>query len=54
VAVTAHVGVANDARALSSARDFFMGRRVDDDSASWRGFAVSLISHTFAPWRPAR
>jgi hypothetical protein len=48
------VGVANDARALTSARDFFSARPVDDDSASWRGFAVSLISHAFAPWRPAR
>ena len=54
VAVTDHVGVANDSRSLRLARDFFMGRPVDDDSTSWRGFAVSLISHTFAPWRPAR
>lgn len=54
VAVTDHVGVANDARALGAARDFFRGRRVEGDSASWRGFAASLISHAFAPWRPAR
>jgi hypothetical protein len=52
VAVTDHVGVANNARSLAATRDFFRGRRVDDDSASWRGFAVSLLSHAFAPWRP--
>jgi hypothetical protein len=54
VALTDHVGVTNNARALAAARDFFEGRRVEDDSASWRGFAVSLLSHAFAPWRPSR
>lgn len=53
VAVTDHVGVTNDARALGLAHDFFEGRRIDDDAASWRGFAVSLLSHAFAPWRPS-
>lgn len=52
VALTDHVGVANNARALAATRDFFAGRRIEDDSASWRGFAVSLLSHGFAPWRP--
>lgn len=54
VGVTDHVGIANDARVLGAARDFFMGRRVEDDGASWRGFSVALISHAFAPWRPGR
>jgi hypothetical protein len=53
VALTDHVGVANNSRALRLTRDFLMGRRVEDDNASWRGFAVSLISHGFAPWRPS-
>jgi hypothetical protein len=53
VAVTDHVGVTNDERALTTARDFFSGRRIEDDSASWRGFAVALLSHAFAPWRPS-
>jgi hypothetical protein len=53
VAVTDHVGVTNDDRALTAARDFLDGKTVDDDSASWRGFAVSLFSHAFAPWRPS-
>ena len=54
VALTDHVGVANDTRALRLTRDFLMGRRVQDDGASWRGFGVALISHAFAPWRPSR
>jgi hypothetical protein len=54
VAVTDHVGVANDTRALAAARDFFRGRRIEDDSATWRGFASALLSHAFAPWRPDR
>jgi hypothetical protein len=53
VAITDHVGAANDDRALTAARDFLDGKTVDDDSASWRGFAVSLLSHAFAPWRPS-
>lgn len=53
VAVSDHVGATNNARALSATRDFLEGRRVEDDSASWRGFAVSLLSHAFAPWRPS-
>lgn len=53
VALTDHVGVTNDERALAVTRDFFEGRRVEDDSASWRGFAVALLSHAFAPWRPS-
>ena len=53
VAITDHVGVTNDERALALARDFLQGRAVEDDAASWRGFAVALLSHAFAPWRPA-
>lgn len=53
VALTDHVGVANNSRALEVTRDFLRGRPVDDDAASWRGFAVSLLSHGFGPWRPS-
>lgn len=53
VALTDHVGVTNDERALTATRDFLDGKPVEDDSASWKGFAVSLLSHAFAPWRPS-
>ncbi|HEY7874567.1 MAG TPA: hypothetical protein VIG64_05535 [Actinomycetota bacterium] len=53
VALTDHVGVANNTRAIRVTRGFLMGRQIEDDSASWRGFAVALLSHGFAPWRPS-
>lgn len=52
VIMSDHVGITNDARATGSARDFFAGRSVDDDSSSWRGALVSTLSYAFAPWRP--
>jgi hypothetical protein len=53
VGITDHVGATNDDRVLTAARDFLDGKLVADDSASWRGFAVALLSHAFAPWRPS-
>lgn len=52
VALTDHVGVTNNGRALTSARAFFAGSSISGDEASWRGAAVAVLSHAFAPWRP--
>ncbi|MEA2508564.1 MAG: hypothetical protein QOG21_646 [Actinomycetota bacterium] len=52
VAVTDHVGVTNDPRALSAAARFFGGRTVSDEGSSWRGLAVNIVRYAFEPWRP--
>ena len=53
VALTDHVGVVNNGRAVGVTRQFFEGSIPEDDEASWRGAFVSLLRHSFAPWRPA-
>lgn len=52
VAVTDHVGVVNNRRALEAARHFLNGRSVEGDEVSWRGFAASVLRYVFEPWRP--
>lgn len=52
VALTDHVGVVNNARAIAQTRRFFAGDVPEDDEASWRGAVVSFLRHAFAPWRP--
>ena len=52
VALTDHVGVTNNARAIDVTKRFFDEERVRGDESSWRGAFVSVIAHVFAPWRP--
>jgi hypothetical protein len=52
VAVTDHVGITNDPRALTTAARFFADRPLHSDASSWRGAAVDVLSYLFAPWRP--
>ena len=52
VALTDHVGVVKNERAVTATRSFFQGAAVERDEASWRGAFVSLLRHSFAPWRP--
>jgi hypothetical protein len=52
VALTDHVGVTTNSRSLGVARDFFGGREVSDDEATWRGALVSVVRYAFEPWRP--
>jgi hypothetical protein len=52
IAITDHVGVTNNARAIDVAKRFFDEKRVNGDEESWRGGLASLIGHAFAPWRP--
>ena len=52
VALTDHVGIVNNGRALTVTRQFFEGATPQGDEASWRGAFVSLLRHAFAPWRP--
>lgn len=52
VAVTDHVGVVNNRRALDAARHFLNGRAVAGDEVSWRGFAAMVLRYAFEPWRP--
>jgi hypothetical protein len=52
VAVTDHVGITNDSRALDASRTFLAGGSVRGDEVSWRGFLVSLVRYAFEPWRP--
>jgi hypothetical protein len=52
VALTDHVGVTNNSRAFSAARDFLAGEEVSGDEASWRGLLVSAFRYAFEPWRP--
>lgn len=53
VALTDHVGVVNNGRAIQATKGFFEGDAPEGDEASWRGAMVALLRHTFAPWRPA-
>ncbi|HJR44417.1 MAG TPA: hypothetical protein VJ927_02315 [Actinomycetota bacterium] len=52
VAMTDHVGSINNGRTLDAARSFLLGRAVNGDEVSWRGFLVSLMRYSFEPWRP--
>ena len=52
VALTDHVGVANDARTLTLARRFLTGRHVAGDGSSWRAVLVYLVRDSFQPWEP--
>lgn len=52
IAFTDHVGVTDNASALTAARDFFANRDVDDDESSWKGVAVGVLKYAFEPWRP--
>ncbi|MDQ3986224.1 MAG: hypothetical protein M3280_06965 [Actinomycetota bacterium] len=52
IALTDHVGVTDNATALSTANDFFAGNRVGNDESSWKGVAVGVFKYAFAPWRP--
>jgi hypothetical protein len=52
VVLTDHVGATNNGRTVEVAREFLAGRRVADDSTSWRGLLVSVLRYAFSPWRP--
>lgn len=52
IAITDHVGVTTNARAIDATRRFFDGKKIEGDEDSWRGGLASLIGHAFAPWRP--
>lgn len=52
VALTDHVGVTNNARALEVTREFLGGAEVDDDEISMRGFLATVLRYAFEPWRP--
>ncbi len=52
VAITDHVGVTNNGRALASARDYLAGRTFVSDEASWRSVLVPVVRYVFEPWRP--
>jgi hypothetical protein len=52
VAITDHVGVTNNSRALTAARNFYRGGEVPQDESSWRGALVALLRYAFEPWRP--
>lgn len=52
VALTDHVGITNNGRALDAAKAFLAGRRIAGDEVSWRGFLVTLARYAFQPWRP--
>ena len=52
VALTDHVGVTNNGRALAAAKAFLAGRRVEGDEVSWRGFLAAVVRYAFEPWRP--
>lgn len=52
VILSDHVGITNDARATTLAKDFFAREATPDDSSSWSGALVSTLSYAFAPWRP--
>lgn len=52
VALTDHVGVTNNERALTAAKDFFRGKRVTDDESSWESVLVNILRYAFQPWQP--
>ena len=52
VAMTDHVGITNNGRALAAAKAFLAGRRIQGDEVSWRGFVAAVVRYAFEPWRP--
>jgi hypothetical protein len=52
IALSDHVGVTNNTRAIDVAERFYDGKKVEGDEESWRGGLASLLGHAFAPWRP--
>ena len=52
VALSDHVGVTNNARAIDAAKRFYSGKQVEGDEESWQGGLASVLGHAFAPWRP--
>jgi hypothetical protein len=52
IALSDHVGVTNDAHALTAVKRFFGHHRVAGDEQSWRSYLVVILKYAFAPWRP--
>lgn len=52
VAITDHVGITNNSRAMDVATRAFERRKIEGDEESWRGALASVLGHAFAPWRP--
>jgi hypothetical protein len=52
VAITDHVGVTNDPRAISTMAEFFANRPIPNDDSTWRGLAVDVLRYAFEPWKP--
>jgi len=52
LALTDHVGVTNNSRALDATRNFLGGARITDDEVSWRAFLATVVRYAFEPWRP--
>ncbi|MFP5351049.1 MAG: hypothetical protein ACLGIB_00595 [Actinomycetota bacterium] len=52
VAMSDHVGVTNNSRALDAARVFLSGSKVEDDEVSWRAVLATVLRYAFEPWRP--
>ena len=52
VALSDHVGVTNNSRALDATRAFLGGAKVADDEVSWRAFLATALRYAFEPWRP--
>jgi hypothetical protein len=52
VAITDHVGVTNNGRAIAAARNYYRGGEVPQDESSWRGALVAVLRYAFEPWRP--
>ena len=52
IAISDHVGVTNNSRAIDTTKRFFDGKKIEGDEESWKGGLASLIGHAFAPWRP--
>ena len=52
IAISDHVGVTNNSRAIDATKRFFEGKKIEGDEESWKGGLASLLGHAFAPWRP--
>ncbi|MFN2525735.1 MAG: hypothetical protein ABR505_05660 [Actinomycetota bacterium] len=52
VALTDHVGVVNNGRALDMVRSFFGGEALRGDESSFRGLLAAALRYAFEPWRP--
>lgn len=52
VAISDHVGITNNSRALEATRTFLGGTKVEDDEVSWRAFVATALRYAFEPWRP--